>query len=73
VRYKLVTSTRVSIMPTIHGEDAVIRILDRNRSTNRFATSIWMWSALPKKTEKVSAYIAEPVRHGAGHGTDRLG
>jgi type II secretory ATPase GspE/PulE/Tfp pilus assembly ATPase PilB-like protein len=56
VRYKnRLIDFRVSIMPTIHGEDAVLRVLDKESMSEKFARSPSTWWASPKATWSNSA------------------
>ncbi len=56
VRYKSrLIDFRVSIMPTIHGEDAVLRVLDKESMSEKFGKARSMWSAFRKPTSPSSA------------------
>ena len=75
VRYKgRNVDFRVSIMPTIHGEDAVIRILDKEQINEEFRNlNLDVVGLCRRGSEKVSALHRRAVRHGAGYGPHRLG
>jgi type IV pilus assembly protein PilB len=74
VRYKgRNVDFRVSIMPTVHGEDAVIRILDKEQINEEFKTSALMSSALPKTTCESFAATSPSLTAWSGHGSDRFG
>jgi type IV pilus assembly protein PilB len=62
VRYKGRTvDFRVSIMPTIHGEDAVIRILDKEQINEEFRhLTLDVVGFLDEDLRKFRRYIAEP-------------
>src|SRR5258706_4298151 len=62
VRYKgRNVDFRVSIMPTVHGEDAVIRILDKEQINEEFRTrDINVLGFDPDDLRKFRRYIAEP-------------
>jgi type IV pilus assembly protein PilB len=65
---------RVSIMPSVHGEDAVIRILDKESISEKFTELRLDILGFPEQElKRFRKYIREPVRHGAGDGTHRLG
>src|SRR5947199_3946972 len=52
---------RVSIMPSIHGEDAVIRILDKESISDKFRTlSLEVVGFSPGDLAKFRRYISEP-------------
>ena len=52
---------RVSIMPSIHGEDAVIRILDKESISDKFRTlSLEVVGFSDSDIKKLRRYIAEP-------------
>ena len=52
---------RVSIMPTVHGEDAVIRILDKESANREFRTLNLEVLGLDEETKrKLRKYIREP-------------
>ena len=58
---------RVSIMPSVHGEDAVIRILDKESISEQFTELRLDILGFPDaELKRFRKYIAEPVRHGAG-------
>src|SRR5580658_10220122 len=51
VRYKgRFVDFRVSIMPSVHGEDAVLRVLDKETLSENFSSSAWTSSDSTKKT-----------------------
>jgi type IV pilus assembly protein PilB len=62
VRYKGRTvDFRVSIMPTIHGEDAVIRILDKEQINEQFRNLMLdVVGFSPRDMQNFRRYIAEP-------------
>lgn len=62
VRYKGRTvDFRVSIMPTVHGEDAVIRILDKEQINEEFRNlDLNVVGFDPEDLRKFRRYIAEP-------------
>src|SRR3954466_14540055 len=62
VRYKGRTvDFRVSIMPTVHGEDAVIRILDKEQINHQFKNpTLDVVGFLPQDVRDFRRYIAEP-------------
>ena len=63
VRYKgRLIDFRVSIMPTIHGEDAVLRVLDKESMSEKFAQALARRGGLLAKTTwcKFRRYIKEP-------------
>jgi type IV pilus assembly protein PilB len=62
VRYKTrLIDFRVSIMPTIHGEDAVLRVLDKESMSEKFAKlSLEVVGFSPNDLTKFRRYIAEP-------------
>ncbi len=52
---------RVSIMPTVHGEDAVIRILDKESANQEFRTlNLDVLGLDPDTRRKLRRYIREP-------------
>src|SRR5437773_2039390 len=52
---------RVSIMPSIHGEDAVIRILDKESLSEKFCTlSLDVFGFSDSDVKKFGRYISEP-------------
>lgn len=52
---------RVSIMPTVHGEDAVIRILDKESANQEFKTlNLEVLGLDPDTKRKLRRYIREP-------------
>jgi len=62
VRYKTrLIDFRVSIMPTIHGEDAVLRVLDKESMSEKFAKlSLDVVGFSPNDLVKFRRYISEP-------------
>jgi type IV pilus assembly protein PilB len=62
VRYKnRLIDFRVSIMPTIHGEDAVLRVLDKESMSEKFAKlSLDVVGFLESDLVKFRRYIMEP-------------
>jgi type II secretory ATPase GspE/PulE/Tfp pilus assembly ATPase PilB-like protein len=62
VRYKTrLIDFRVSIMPTIHGEDAVLRVLDKESMSEKFAKlSLEVVGFSANDLTKFRRYIAEP-------------
>ena len=62
VRYKTrLIDFRVSIMPTIHGEDAVLRVLDKESMSEKFAKlSLEVVGFSPSDLVKFRRYISEP-------------
>lgn len=62
VRYKnRLIDFRVSIMPTIHGEDAVLRVLDKESMSEKFASlSLDVVGFSDSDLVKFRRYIAEP-------------
>jgi len=62
VRYKnRLIDFRVSIMPTIHGEDAVLRVLDKESMSEKFAKlSLEVVGFSSNDLTKFRRYIAEP-------------
>ncbi|MDP9052742.1 MAG: GspE/PulE family protein [Acidobacteriota bacterium] len=62
VRYKTrLIDFRVSIMPTIHGEDAVLRVLDKESMSEKFAKlSLDVVGFSDSDLAKFRRYIAEP-------------
>ncbi|NOZ94262.1 MAG: type II/IV secretion system protein [Acidobacteria bacterium] len=52
---------RVSIMPTVHGEDAVVRILDKESANQEFKTlNLEVLGLDPDTKRKLRRYIREP-------------
>jgi type IV pilus assembly protein PilB len=62
VRYKgRFVDFRVSIMPSIHGEDAVLRVLDKETLSEKFANlSLDVVGFGPEDLRKIRRYIREP-------------
>ena len=57
---------RVSIMPSVHGEDAVIRILDKESISEQFTELRLDILGFPEaELKRFRKYIARAVRHGA--------
>ncbi len=75
VRYKgRFVDFRVSIMPSIHGEDAVLRVLDKETLSEKFQNlSLDVVGFLRRGNAQVSPLHSRALRHGAGHRADRLG
>src|SRR5512141_2324674 len=65
VRYKQrLIDFRVSIMPTIHGEDAVLRVLDKESMSEKFAKlSLDVVGFSEADLTKFRRYIDEPVEY----------
>ena len=74
VRYKnRLIDFRVSIMPTIHGEDAVLRVLDKESMSEKFAKlSLDVVGFCGCRPGEVPPLHHGAVRHGAGDRPDRL-
>ena len=74
VRYKgRNVDFRVSIMPTIHGEDAVIRILDKEQINEEFKNlNLDVVGFRGRRPAQVSTLHRGAVRHGPGYWPDRL-
>ena len=68
VRYKnRLIDFRVSIMPTIHGEDAVLRVLDKESMSEKFAKlSLDVVGFCGQRPGEVPPLHQGAVRHGAG-------
>ena len=63
---------RVSIMPSVHGEDAVIRILDKESISEQFRELRLDILGFPGSgAETVPEVHRRALRHGAGHRSDR--
>src|ERR1700734_82361 len=62
VRYKgRLIDFRVSIMPTVHGENAVLRVLDKESMSEKFKKlSLDVVGFAPKDLERFRRYIKEP-------------
>ena len=75
VRYKSrLIDFRVSIMPTIHGEDAVLRVLDKESMSEKFAKlSLDVVGFAEADLVKFRRYIKEPYGMVLVTGPDRLG
>ena len=64
---------RVSVMPSVHGEDAVIRILDKESISEQFHELRLDILGFPEDgAEAVPQVHRRALRHGAGHRPDRL-
>ena len=75
VRYKgRLIDFRVSIMPTVHGENAVLRVLDKESMSEKFKKlSLDVVGFAAERPGAVPPLHQGAVRHGAGHRADRLG
>ena len=75
VRYKgRLIDFRVSIMPTIHGEDAVLRVLDKESMSEKFSKlSLDVVGFSEDGPNEVRPLHQRAVRDGAGDGADRFG
>ena len=63
---------RVSIMPSVHGEDAVIRILDKESMSEQFTDlRLDILGLARERDEAVPEVHPRAVRHGAGDGPHR--
>ena len=63
---------RVSVMPSVHGEDAVIRILDKQSMSEQFTELRLDILGLPRAgAEALPQIHPRAVRHGARHRPDR--
>ena len=63
---------RVSIMPSIHGEDAVLRVLDKESMSEKFHKLVLDVVGFDEDDlKKVPALHRRALRHGAGHGPHR--
>jgi type IV pilus assembly protein PilB len=72
VRYKTrLIDFRVSIMPTIYGEDAVLRVLDKESMSEKFSNL--SLDVVGGRSEQVPALHQGAVRHGAGHRSHGIG
>ena len=74
VRYKnRLIDFRVSIMPTIHGEDAVLRVLDKESMSEKFAKlSLDVVGFARCRPGEIPPLHPGALRHGAGDRADRL-
>ena len=64
---------RVSIMPSVHGEDAVIRILDKESISEQFTELKLDILGFPeRRAEAVPQVHPGAVRDGAGYGSDGI-
>jgi len=61
---------RVSIMPSIHGEDAVLRVLDKESMSEKSKKLTLEVVGSTKTTCAASGATQGNVRHGAGHRAD---
>ena len=62
---------RVSIMPSIHGEDAVLRVLDKESMSEKFKKlTLDVVGFDEDDLKQFPALHQRTVRHGAGHGTN---
>ena len=75
VRYKgRLIDFRVSIMPTVHGENAVLRVLDKESMREKFKKlSLDVVGFDRRRPEAVPAVYQGAVRDGAGDGADGVG
>ena len=75
VRYKgRLIDFRVSIMPTIHGEDAVLRVLDKESMSEKFSRAdAGCGGFCGSGSYEVPALHQRAVRDGAGDGADGIG
>ena len=75
VRYKTrLIDFRVSIMPTIHGENAVLRVLDKESMSEKFHNlTLDVVGFAEEDLKRFRALHSRALRHGAGHRADRLG
>jgi type IV pilus assembly protein PilB len=62
---------RVSIMPSIHGEDAVLRVLDKESMSEKFKKLTLDVVGFATKTCAVPPLHQGTLRHGAGDRPDR--
>ena len=74
VRYKgRLIDFRVSIMPTIHGEDAVLRVLDKESMSEKFSKlSLDVVGFSESDQSKFAPLHQRAVRDGAGHRSYRF-
>ena len=75
VRYKgRLIDFRVSIMPTVHGENAVLRVLDKESMSEKFTKlSLDVVGFAEKGPRTLPPLHQGALRHGAGHRADRFG
>ena len=75
VRYKgRFVDFRVSIMPSIHGEDAVLRVLDKETLSREIPESQpGCCRLLREELRKIPPLYSRALRHGAGHRPHRSG
>ena len=65
---------RVSIMPSIHGEDAVLRVLDKESMSEKFhKLTLDVVGFGEEDLRQVPPLHQRAVRHGAGDRADRIG
>ena len=71
VRYRgRLIDFRVSIMPSIHGEDAVLRILDKESLHEKFhSLRLEVLGLADREIRRLRRFIHEALRHGAGDGS----
>ena len=74
VRYKgRLIDFRVSIMPTVHGENAVLRVLDKESMSEKFTKlSLDVVGFAEKDLTPLPPLHQGALRHGARHRPDRL-
>ena len=75
VRYKgRLIDFRVSIMPTVHGENAVLRVLDKESMSEKFQPpDAGRGGICGRGSAAVPPLHSRTLRHGAGDGTDGVG
>ena len=75
VRYKgRFVDFRVSIMPSVHGEDAVLRVLDKETLSEKFRNLTLDVVGFDRRgNAQVPALHPRALRHGAGHRSDGIG
>ena len=62
---------RVSIMPASHGEDAVLRVLDKETLSEKFQSlSLDVVGFFPGRNAAIPPIYSRAVRHGVGHRAD---
>ena len=67
---------RVSIMPSVHGEECVIRILDKESMNEEFKPQLSLdvlWLRRARTIKPAAPLHQGAVRHGTGHRSHRLG
>ncbi len=74
VRYKgRFVDFRVSIMPSVHGEDAVLRVLDKETLSEKFRNLTPRRRRLrPRRDDAVPPLHSRALRHGARHRAHRF-